>query len=119
MAELGDRKPQQNNESFKKHQWKKGQSGNPKGRPKKAFSITSLAKEMLDEQADYISPHALPQDKTWRQMIVRAWLKKCAEGDISAIRELNERLEGRASQIISGANGEPIILKVVYEKIRL
>ena len=37
-----------NEENIKKHQFKKGQSGNPAGRPVGAFSRSSIAKRWLE-----------------------------------------------------------------------
>ena len=87
-----------------------------KGRPKKGLSITNLIREMLDQQADYISPGAPPSDKTWRQMIARAMLIESSKGNVPMVRELLERLEGKVTQPISGSpDNEPIIIKVIYD----
>jgi hypothetical protein len=34
----------------------------------------------------------------------------CDEGDISALRELGDRLEGKPAQAITGADGGPIVI---------
>lgn len=81
---------------------------NHPGRPKKEHSITNLIREMLDQEAQYIAPGALPTDKTWRQLIARAILRKASDGDVSMIRELLDRLEGKVVQPVGGENGEPI-----------
>ena len=97
----------------KGRQWRKEQSGNPKGRP--PLAITSLIREMLDEQADYIAPGAAPSDKTWRQLIAKAILYHAAKGNPVMIRELLERLEGKITQPVVGEGGGPVVIKVVYD----
>jgi len=98
-----------------KGSWVKGQSGNPKGRPRKDYSITSLAKEMLDQPADerFLSPS--DYGKTWRQAIAKALLVGALNLNSGIMKELLDRLEGKPAQPIVGGDGEPIILKVVYD----
>jgi len=95
--------------------WVKGQSGNPKGRPRKDYSITSLAKEMLDQPADerFLSPS--DYGKTWRQAIAKALLVGALRLNPGIMKELLDRLEGKPAQPIVGGDGKPIILKVVYD----
>ena len=72
----------------------KGKSGNPKGRPKKDVSITSILKDKLDTVPE-IEVNGQPNKKTWRDLIAEAMLTKSAEGDIRTIQELLNRVEGR------------------------
>lgn len=37
----------------------------------------------------------------------------CDDGDIVALKELGDRLEGKVVQAISGADGEPLVVKIV------
>ena len=59
------------------------QSGNPKGRPKKELSITSIAKAALEAEPKLV------------QQIVKKWLEQVIEGKTEARRDLLDRLEGR------------------------
>lgn len=84
--------------------WKRGESGNPKGRPSKGTCITSLIREMLDEPVE--GRFLLPADKnkglTWRQVVARAILTGASVGNPALVKELLERLEGRVTQPIEG-----------------
>ena len=98
-----------------KGNWVKGQSGNPKGRPRKDYSITSLAKEMLDQPADerFLSPS--DYGKTWRQAIAKALLVGALNLNSGIMKELLDRLEGKPVQLIGGETGGAITLRVVYD----
>ncbi|MCK5019558.1 MAG: hypothetical protein KAS32_21035 [Candidatus Peribacteraceae bacterium] len=106
---------QSNNNNLKRGNpaWVKGKSGNPNGRPKKNACLTSLMKELLDRDAEWIAPGATPDDKTWQQMIVKALLTKAAKGDIKAIELVLDRTEGKVTQPIGGENGQPIRTEIV------
>ncbi len=46
-------------------------------------------------------------------------LKKCDESDISALKELGDRLEGKPAQVVTGLDGGPIfaaIERVIVER---
>lgn len=58
----------QNDKQIKPYLWKKGQSGNPKGRPK-GKTLKEFAREYLmslpdDEKIDYLA--SLPTDIVWK-----------------------------------------------------
>jgi hypothetical protein len=75
--------------------WKKGQSGNPNGRPKKDVTLTSLLKEEIEK--------ICPQDKegrTWRQLLVIATMRCAIKGESAALKEVWQRLDGRVAQSI-------------------
>jgi hypothetical protein len=69
------------------NQSKPGRSGNPKGRPK--FQPLS---ERLHEAIEGLDADG----KAIADKIVQKWIELILEGDISALRELLNRLEGRA-----------------------
>ncbi|MDA2920649.1 DUF5681 domain-containing protein [Desulfobacterota bacterium AH_259_B03_O07] len=75
--------------------WKPGQSGNPKGRPRKEMSFTSLLKEAIEQKC--------PEDKkkrTWAQVMNEQLLKKAKKGDLQAMRLIYEYVEGKPRQEI-------------------
>ena len=61
-------------------QFKPGSSGNPKGRPRRR-AITDLLLERLDEAT--------------AGGIVDSWLASIKAGDVAALRELLNRIEGK------------------------
>jgi Family of unknown function (DUF5681) len=74
--------------------WPKGVSGNPGGRPK-TKQLTSELERLLEEEA----PKANGQ--TWATVIAEALLTKARKGDVRAIAELANRIEGRPAQAIA------------------
>lgn len=76
------------------HQFKPGQSGNPAGRPK-GQSVTAILRQVVD--AD---------DSTLAEQLVRKLVDRAIGGDIRAIREVLDRLEGKPRQSIAVSREE-------------
>lgn len=74
-------------------QFPKGQSGNPKGRPK----LTRLT-DALREQLAETNPDA--PEETIAEQIARALIKEAKSGNVLAIREIADRTEGKPKQAI-------------------
>ena len=102
----------------KETQWKPGQSGNPKGKPPKLECLTSLLREEMEKLVPQglLRKLYLREGATWRDAVVRSLLLQTAKGNTTAIRELLERLDGKAMTPISGTGGGPIQarIRVVY-----
>jgi len=64
--------------------------------------LTSLLKEQIDT-----IPSDEKQGRTWRQLLVLAWLTGAMKNPV-LFKELLDRLEGKVLQPIGGQNGEPI-----------
>ena len=94
--------------------WKKGVSGNPRGRPKKSDSLTSLLKKEIKK----ICP-ADRQKRTWEELMVLATLQLAMKGNAAALKEVWERLDGKILQTervqLSGTEKREIKINVVYE----
>lgn len=71
--------------------FKPGQSGNPKGRPKKLPEIDVLLAEVLGDE-----------DGDEAKAILSALLKKAKAGDVRAAEVLLDRAYGKATQPIKG-----------------
>jgi hypothetical protein len=81
-------------EDGKLHRWKKGQSGNPSGRPKSKIlsdAYRSKLKEPVPKD---------PEGRTWAELIAEAQVRDAVRGNVQAAREIADRTEGRARQAI-------------------
>lgn len=67
--------------------FKKGQSGNPNGRPKKGLAIADILNELLDAPAD---------NKTRREVILEKVIELATGGEKWAIEFVADRTEGKA-----------------------
>ena len=81
----------------KEHQFKKGQSGNPKGRPKKIPEIDKLLADVLSEEKDGIEA---------AKAILMALRAKATKGDVRAAEVLLDRAYGKAKQSIDVQTSE-------------
>lgn len=81
-----------------------GQSGNPGGRPKrvKLWQDAIIRAVKRRESED---PQAL-------EKLADSLLRKVAEGDVSAIKEFGDRLDGRVAQAIIGGDEEDAPVKI-------
>jgi hypothetical protein len=92
--------------------WKKGTSGNPRGRPKKQDCLTTLLRAEIQK----ICP-ADRENRIWKELIVRATLQLAMKGNAAALKEVWERLDGKVLQterVQLGEDGKKIMIHVVY-----
>ena len=68
--------------------WKAGQSGNPKGRPKRK-TITETIHELLEEKFPG------QDEKTNREMIARVAIEEAIKGGFPFVKEVIDRNDGR------------------------
>ncbi len=69
--------------------WKKGESGNPKGRPKGSRNRSTIVKEWLEAKAtDGEAGQVVDQ-------LVRSLIVKASSGDVSAFKELMDSAYGK------------------------
>lgn len=81
-----------------------GQSGNPGGRPK-TKPFRDALKRVLEEAG---------KDDERLRLIAEALLGKAATGDVQAIKEMADRLDGKSTQPISG-DDEADAIKVIQK----
>lgn len=80
-------------------QWRPGQSGNPKGRPKGIVSITDTLRKVIEKKMETIDPVTKNKDrKKIKEIIALALVGKALKGDVRAIQEMLDRLEGKVTQ---------------------
>lgn len=110
-----------NPENIEPHKWKKGQSGNPRGRPKGRTNVRNFVEWWLSQETQITNPipgHKAPKFKgKVIDEILLALLAKARKGNVAAISELFDRLDGRPGTSLDlTTKGEPIN-KVRFEII--
>ncbi len=86
------------------HQFKKGKSGNPKGRPPKLPKLDDLLAQILGEEKD---------GQTATEAILKRIRLQATQGNLKAAEILLDRAYGKAKLPIehTGKDGGPIVLK--------
>jgi len=79
------------------YRWKKGVSGNPRGRPKKKDRLTDLLRDELKK----ICPTD-PEKRTWGELLVRGLVHLALKGNIPAFKEILDRHDGKEARTDSG-----------------
>ena len=96
--------------------FEKGKSGNPKGRPKGARSLSTILREMLEEPIEIVVD-GKKERREFREVIIRKLLKKANDGDMRAIQEIFDRVEGKAQQNIDHTTDGKAINITVIENV--
>lgn len=118
-------------EQIEAYKWKPGQSGNPEGRPKKQ-PITDYLKGQLEELIPLTMLDAMKEGArtvfteiygdrpTFGQMIAFKLVQTSAKGDMMAMRELLDRVEGKVAQKtqLTGADDGPIQAAITVEFVK-
>lgn len=106
-------------------QFKPGESGNPKGRPP-VPSLKSVLKNLIDSQAPkaiidlaYVQKLTEKKDLTYNDVLaLRLATAALVEGDIAAIKEIFDRLEGKAQQTVDvTTGGDPINQQIIINPV--
>lgn len=79
------------NEKMKKVQFKKGQSGNPKGRPKKGSAIADILNEIGKETIEVDG-----RKITKREAVMKKVYAEAIKGNNWAVQFIADRTEGKA-----------------------
>lgn len=79
---------------IEQYQFNKGESGNPNGRPKGARSLSTILRAMLEEEIE-ITVDGKKEKKQFQDVIIRKLIKKANDGDLRAIQEIFNRIEGK------------------------
>jgi hypothetical protein len=88
--------------------WKKGESGNPNGRPRKLPELDKILADVLGEEKDGI---------TAASVILKAIRAKAAKGDVRAAELLLDRAYGRPKQTLDTTfkTLEPLVIVTTKE----
>jgi len=91
--------------------FRKGVSGNPGGRPKTKPFYVALDMEIK----------AAGEDHKKLRTIARKLLEKAESGDLAAIKEIADRLDGKSSQSheLGGQGGQPIQIVISSDDNKL
>ncbi len=104
------------------HQFRKGQSGNPGGRPKTLpitdHLINQLGKPIPASMRAKLSPiftELYGDDATFAEMLAFRLIADAANGDVKALKLVLDRVEGKVAQkmALSGAEAEPVMFTLV------
>ena len=76
--------------------WKKGQSGNPKGRPRSSILSDAMRAALAEAPPGEHDPNV----QSYADAIARALIDKALAGDVAACKEIADRTEGKARQAV-------------------
>ena len=97
-------------EPIKKHQFKKGQSGNPKGRPKGVRNRSTVAKEILNLISEGTNPITREQqDMSQEHLLYFALLKKARQGDVAASKAILDSAYGQPKETVDVSTDAPTV----------
>jgi hypothetical protein len=97
-----------NPQNVEPYKWKKGQSGNPKGQPKKIPDLKVLLANVLGDEKD---------GKSAAEAILMALRAKATKGDVRAAELLLDRAYGKPKQDIDiEANIATVIMPTPVSK---
>ena len=90
------------NDNLVKHQWKKGQSGNPNGRPKSGFALNEYITDLANVE--------IKNKKTMLEAVVAKVYEEALDGNMTAVNFLADRILGKPNQSIGikDTTDEPI-----------
>jgi len=81
--------------------WAKGQSGNPKGRPKGARNRSTIARYWLDVDQKATNPiDGIEQTLSQEDLMTLALVKRAKDGDVNAYKALMDSAFGAPTQQI-------------------
>ena len=90
--------------------FKKGQSGNPNGRPPGTKTMTDALRSLLDRKV-------WPFDKTARELVIlRLFHEGFSHGDVKALQYMFDRLDGKPAQAVELTGDEKRPLRIIYAK---
>lgn len=87
-------------ENIEPHKFKKGESGNPAGRPKGTRNRATIVKEWLEVQQYITNPITGEKERLEQQDIITlALIKEAREGNVRAWEALMDSAHGKIAQV--------------------
>jgi hypothetical protein len=105
-------------ENIKSHEFKKGESGNPDGRPIGTKNRSTILKKWIEVNVkikDKSNPTLKEIDGTVEDQIILALIAKARSGDVQAIKEINDTLYGKIVENQRIDLNIPSLPKVIIE----
>jgi hypothetical protein len=94
-------------EDIQPHKFKKGESGNPNGRPKGSRNRATIVREWLEVQQDITNPITGEKERLQQQDIITlALIKEAREGNVRAWEALMDSAHGKVANIHDVNNRE-------------
>jgi hypothetical protein len=79
--------------------FKKGESGNPNGRPEGVRNRSTVLKELLQQVVDFTNPLTLKKESAdLETQVMTALIARARRGDVTAIREILDTVYGKVSE---------------------
>lgn len=106
--------------------WKRGESGNLRGRPKNEQCYAVIARDMLAANEIRITlsiPGRKAKDiklncnESFRHAIVAAMIQEAISGNVQAARELADRSDGKVTDSLALVNDSP--REVIFREVRV
>jgi hypothetical protein len=97
--------------------WVKGQSGNPDGRAAEKPMRDAIALELAEEKVVQDDDGKARKFRKLR-LVARALVNKAVEGDVTAIKDVIDRMDGKPPQQINGAapdGAHNFIVRLIHE----
>ena len=89
-----------------KYKWKKGQSGNPKGRPKDSKIMADQLEKLLGKQCPIIIGKGTKSlNMTWLETLVFATAQLATKGNATALKEVWNRIDGKVPIVVQSNEG--------------
>ena len=107
----------------KNHCWKKGQSGNPKGRPPGHRNLSSALTAVLHESVS-LAVAGEEREMTKLEAVTRRLVDKAVDGDPRVMQQLLAEIHKNEAQAEREASGQPLgdvdreVLEALYVRLR-
>lgn len=96
--------------------FKKGNKMGAKGRPKGSVNLTTTLRKLLEQKLTLADKNGIKKTMTGREWVAESLMKKAiGKADVAAIREVFDRVDGKAAQTLDIGNKEGESFKTTLE----